>query len=138
MISPCPYCGLENDIDHVAEGCEPFDEGDVLICDGCGGVQIATGVLWETRLPTANDPDLAMLRDALALAQRQSIVGRFARRLGPQRTGSVLGGTHRDPGAAAQLGRQRSRPPPRRPVHHRVPWHRPNPECPRHIAAIKP
>lgn len=81
-MNRCPYCGLEDDTDFVAERVDPFTEGDVLVCDGCGGVTIATGVLWETLPPAPGDPHLARLRWAIVLAQRPRMVEYFARRLG--------------------------------------------------------
>lgn len=68
----CPYCGLEDDTDHVSEGHAPFEEGGILFCNGCGGMEIATGVLWETRTPSAADLDtpLAVRRSASPRVRR--------------------------------------------------------------------
>jgi hypothetical protein len=55
MSSRCPCCGIEDDMDPAAAGFPPFTEGDVLVCEGCGLVEIATGVLWEARPPTPTD-----------------------------------------------------------------------------------
>ena len=46
-MKPCPYCGLEDDCDPITARFPPFDEGDILFCEDCGGMEIATGVLWE-------------------------------------------------------------------------------------------
>jgi hypothetical protein len=55
MSDRCPQCGLEDDVDLAAAGFAPLPEGDVLICEGCGLVEIATGVLCESRPPTPGD-----------------------------------------------------------------------------------
>lgn len=90
-MKACPYCGLEAEVDYIAEGHEPFGEGDILVCDGCGGVEIATGVLWETRLPAADDPSVALLNRVVLLTMRAHTVDRFAQRLGPAREHQQLG-----------------------------------------------
>lgn len=54
-MSRCPYCGLEDDVDEIEAGVPLLDEGVIVVCIGCGGVEIATGVLWETRLPTRQE-----------------------------------------------------------------------------------
>jgi hypothetical protein len=90
-VNRCPYCELEDDVDYIAEGHAPFDESDVLICDGCGGVEIATGVLWETRPATGREPSLALLRRTYLLTQRPAIIDRFAQRLGPARDHQQIG-----------------------------------------------
>jgi hypothetical protein len=67
-MKPCPYCGLEDDCDPITARFPPFDEGDILFCEDCGGMEIATGVLWETRVPTQDDllPIVTELRRAAA------------------------------------------------------------------------
>lgn len=49
---------------------EPFNQGDVLVYEGCGGVEIATGVLGETRLPKAEEARL--IRRAIEVSARRS------------------------------------------------------------------
>ena len=92
MSNPCPYCGLDVDIDYVAEGFEPFNQGDILVCDGCGCVEVATGVLWETRLP--NPEETGLIRRAIEVSRRPATEHHFAHRLGPPATDKQRRGQH--------------------------------------------
>lgn len=101
-MNRCPYCGLEDDWDPVKTKSAPFSQGDVLFCDGCGGVEIATGVLWETRPPTDADVEAirpftdAMRREHAIAMKRDQVAEYFARQLRPARQ---FGANSRDRGA---------------------------------------
>jgi hypothetical protein len=102
-------------MDPAAAGFPPFTEGDVLVCEGCGLVEIATGVLWEARPPT----DLARIhRSSMRSGARtrcgpEVLTGRGGRRRDSDCAGRppLLGSSRRGGSqAAASLVRRRLRP----------------------------
>jgi hypothetical protein len=65
-MTSCPYCGLEDPAEDLPADAPLPEQGDLMICEGCGLVEIATGVLLETRFPTEQEAaDLQQLFETL-------------------------------------------------------------------------
>jgi hypothetical protein len=65
-MTSCPYCGLEDPAEDLPADAPLPEQGDLMICEGCGLVEIATGVLLETRFPIEQEAaDLQQLFENL-------------------------------------------------------------------------